>query len=172
MFPSTNIPGRGHGASTCSRVQSFIADIHLRSLVGRLSAGVTADKIGRYNTFVIACGTAGILTLTLWIKAANDAALIAFAVLFGVSSGAYISLFGALVAQVSPLPEIGFRTGLVFCVSAVPGLVTSPIAGAILSNGGGWVGLKAFAGSFIIGGTAITFLARLCFTDMKFNAVF
>lgn len=141
-------------------------------MVGRLSSGVAADKIGRYNTFVIACGSAGILTLSLWVKAEEDPALIAFAVLFGTFSGAYISLFGALVAQVSPLSEIGFRTGLVFCVSAIPGLITSPIAGAILANAGGWLGLKVFAGSFIVAGTALTFLARLVFTDMKFNAVF
>lgn len=121
---------------------------------------------------MIACGCAGILTLSLWVKASSDASLIAFAVLFGVFSGAYISLFGALVAQVSPLPEIGFRTGLVFCVSAFPGLVTSPIAGAILDRDAGWLGLKVFAGSFIVAGTALTYLAKLFFTEMKFLSVF
>ena len=119
-----------------------------------------------------ACGLAGLLTVTLWFEAADDAGLIAFAVLYGFFSGAYVSLIGAIVAQVSPLPEIGYRMGLVFLISAVPGLVTSPVAGAILSGSGSWTGLKAFAGAAILAGSALTWAARIVFTRGRWATVF
>ena len=92
--------------------------------------------------------------------------------MFGFFSGAYVSLIGALVAQVSPLPEIGFRMGIVFLMASVPGLVSSPIAGAILAGSGGWTGLKAFAGSFIVGGTVLMMLARMVYTKFKLWTIF
>lgn len=129
--------------------------------------------MGKYNVFVCATGTAGIFTLALWIPANGDSAIIAYAVLFGFFSGAYVSLIGALVAQISPLPEIGYRTGLVFLICSVSGLITNPIAGQILENTSGhWNGLKAFAGSMLLGGTAILVACRLSFTGMHIKKIF
>lgn len=136
-------------------------------------SGLAADKIGKYNVFVAACGIAGVFTLGLWIPATGDSALIAYAVLFGFFSGAYVSLIGALVAQISPLPEIGFRSGITFLVASIPGLVTNPIAGQILATtAGGWTGLKAFAGTTMIAGAAVILVCRFYFTGIKAKAVF
>jgi MFS family permease len=115
---------------------------------------------------------AGIFTLGMWIPAKGDAALIAYAVIFGFFSGAYVSLIGGLVAQISPLPEIGFRSGIAFLISSVGGLTTNPIAGQILASSGGWVGLKAFAGAFLLAGTGIIMAARVYHTGFKLKAVF
>lgn len=142
------------------------------SLFGRILSGVAADKVGKYNVFVIACGVAGIFTLGMWIPATGNAALIVFAVIFGFTSGAYVSLIGGLVAQISPLPEIGFRSGLVFLVGSIGGLTTNPIAGQILDTSAGWSGLKGFAGAFLIAGTAVIMAVRLYHTGFKLMAVF
>lgn len=146
----------------------------MRSLFGRLISGIAADRVGKYNSFIVSCYTTGVLILALWIPAgSSNAGIIAFTVLFGFFSGAYVSLIAALVAHISPPPEIGFRTGLIFLVAALPGLVTSPTAGAILQHSGGdWTSLKVFTGAFVIVGTSTILGARLSFTGLRLAAVF
>lgn len=139
--------------------------------MGRSSSGIIADKVGRFNVFCTVCSVAGILTLGLWIPASNNAAIISFAAFFGFFSGAYISLAPALVAEVSPPEEFGYRTGLLFMCGSIGGLVTNPIAGAILAvDHGSFTGLKIFAGVFCIVGTVVTFGARLHETGFKLAA--
>ena len=141
-------------------------------MVGRLSSGWLSDRIGKFNMFISACYIAGILILALWIPGANGGAVIAFSALFGLSSGAYISLLAALVAQISPLHEIGYRNGLTFLASCIGGLTTSPIGGAILGGPGGWVGLKAFAGAMLIAGTTAVLLSRFAKTGFRLWTAF
>ncbi|OJJ53835.1 hypothetical protein ASPSYDRAFT_1163183 [Aspergillus sydowii CBS 593.65] len=130
------------------------------SLVGRLISGFAGDKIGRYNTFIIVCYLTGIMTLALWIPANSDQAIITFAVLFGFFSGAYVSLIAALIVQISPLREIGIRTGLVFLLASIGGLTTGPMAGRIL-EASGWTGVKVFSGVLCLAGSSFVFVARV-----------
>ncbi|KAI1504011.1 hypothetical protein F5X99DRAFT_406389 [Biscogniauxia marginata] len=153
--------------------QNLITFYNAGSLVGRLGSGILSDRAGKFNVFTVACSTAGVLVLVMWIPAAT----VAFAVLlFGIFSGAYISLLASLVAQISLRDEFGYRNGLMLFVSSVGGPTTSPVAGAILDGPGGWVGLKAFAGVMLLAGTLATFLARflarLSETGFRLRAVF
>jgi hypothetical protein len=89
------------------------------------------------------------------------------AVLFGFFSGAYVSLITPLVMQVSPMAEIGLRTGIVLFVTAIGGLTTNPINGAILGDVGDF-GLKVFSGVFCLVGTTFVLIARIRQTGWKF----
>lgn len=131
------------------------------------------DKLGRYNMFVIVCTISAILILGLWLPGSSNATSIIFAVLFGFFSGAYISLSPALVAQISPPKEFGYRSGLLFCAGSIPGLVTSPIAGAILSHDhGSYAGMKIYSGVFCLAGTVVVAVARFLGTGPKILAKF
>ncbi|KAL4964141.1 major facilitator superfamily domain-containing protein [Aspergillus stella-maris] len=101
------------------------------SLLGRFLSGLTADKIGRYNTFILVCYITSILLLSLWIPASTSSAITSFTVLFGFFSNAYIFLIAALIVQISPMQEIGMRTALVFLLASVGGLTTGLMAGRI-----------------------------------------
>ncbi|KAF3353848.1 Homeobox protein HOY1 [Verticillium dahliae VDG1] len=153
-------------------VQYLIPILNAASLFGRIFSGFLGDKIGRLNIFVIVCYLTGLWILALWIPAATDGALVAFAILFGFCSGAYVSLIGPLVAQVSPLSEIGFRTGLVFFASSIGGLTTNPINGAIIDSPHGLLGMKIFAGVFCMIGTTFILAARIHRTGWKLLVVF
>lgn len=152
--------------------QYLIPILNAGSLFGRLFSGFAGDKVGKYNVFIIVCYLSGIWILALWLPVQNDAALIAFAVLYGFCSGAYVSLIAPLVMQISPIREIGFRTGIVFFVASIGGLTTNPINGAILDGSGGWVGIKIFSGVFCLVGTSFILLARLRRTGLKLLTVF
>lgn len=148
------------------------------SLVGRFSSGFISDKAGRFNVFITSCYLAGILILAMWVPVSDSmpnvsAVSIAFAVLFGIFSGGYISLMASLVAAISPMEEIGYRNGLTFLFSSVGGLVTSPIAGAILEAGdGNWIGLKTFAGVFMVAGTTFILATRVVCVGWGLGKVF
>lgn len=117
---------------------------------------------------MIVCYATGILILALWIPAKNNASVIVFAAFFGFFSGAYVSLGPALVAQISPIKEIGYRTGLLFLICSVGGLTTGPIAGAILArDNGDFIGLKIYAGVFCLVGTSFVVFARIRETGPK-----
>lgn len=137
-----------------------------------MGSGLFSDRFGKYNVFITSCLIAGIVSLALWIPSTSEGATIAFAVLYGFFSGAYVSLIGALVAPICPPKEIGFRTGLVFLTSSIPGLTTNPIAGAILEHTGSYDGLKIFAGVMILAGTSVIIFARISHTGFKLAAVF
>ncbi|KAM6504670.1 hypothetical protein FSOLCH5_015173 [Fusarium solani] len=153
-------------------VEYLVPIINAASLFGRVFAGMTGDRVGRYNIFVVVCYLTGIRTLALWIPCNTTGGIIAFAALFGFCSGAYVSLVAPLVAQISPFVEIGFRTGLVFLVASIGGLTTNLINGAILDGSGGWVGDKVFGGVFCIVGTTFILAARIYTTGWKLNVVF
>ncbi|KAH7143777.1 putative monocarboxylate transporter [Dactylonectria macrodidyma] len=158
--------GMGNGI-----LQYLVPILNAASFFGRSSSGLVADKIGRFNVFSAVCATTGILTLGLWIPANSNAALISFAAFFGFFSGAYVSLSPALVAEIAPPEEFGYRSGLLFMCASIGGLVTNPIAGAILdAENGSFTGLKVFAGVFCLSGTALAFGARLYETGFKLMA--
>ncbi|KAL0766877.1 hypothetical protein CaCOL14_010448 [Colletotrichum acutatum] len=152
--------------------QYLVAILNAGSLFGRMFSGIMGDKIGKYNIFVVVCYLTSIWMLALWIPANTDGALIAFAILFGFCSGAYVSLIAPLIAQISPLHEIGFRTGITFFTNSIGGLTTNPINGAILAGSGGWVGIKVFSGVFCIAGTTFILAARIHRTGWKVFTAF
>ncbi|KAM0738796.1 hypothetical protein ACQRIT_006533 [Beauveria bassiana] len=151
----------------------LVATMNVGSLVGRVGAGVVADAAGAYNTFVAVSALAGVLVLALYIPAASAGAVWTFSVLFGCTSGAYIALLAPLVVKISPLEEAGYRIGLLFAMSSVSGLVTSPIGGAILEHWhGDYTGMKIYSGVMMLSGTALVFVSRMMATEWKMNAVF
>lgn len=153
-------------------VQYLLPILNGASLLGRLFAGILGDKVGRFNIFIICCYLSGIWITALWISDNSKTALIAFSMLFGFSSGAYISLVAPLVMQISPFEEIGFRTGIVFFVASIGGLTTNPINGIVIDSSGGFMGMKIFAGVFCLVGTSFVLLARLRRTGLKLFVTF
>jgi MFS family permease len=159
-----------HAGMSRTLSQDLVPIFNAGSLVGRLVGGYVGDRLGCFNTFIATCFLTGVSILALWIPAGNDAALIAFAVLFGCFSGGYASLLSPVMAQISPMSEIGFRTGIVLFMASIGGLTTNPISGAILNGeDSGWLGVKVFAGVFCMLGTSCVVAARVCMEGWKVN---
>ncbi|KAK1593465.1 major facilitator superfamily transporter [Colletotrichum navitas] len=131
------------------------------SILGRIIPGIVADKIGRYNVMVFITLVSAVFCLGLWIPGKNNAAIIVFLVVFGFSSGGFISLVPACIAQISDIRQIGVRTGTAFAVQSFGALTGSPIAGAIVaSQGGSYLGLQLFCGLVMLASVFVFFCAR------------
>lgn len=123
--------------------------------------------------FILACSLSGISELTLWTFAKSSSIAIGFAIMFGFVSGAFIGLSGALPVSVSPVPEIGYRLGIVFLAMSIPALTMAPIGGAILQgSANGWLNVKIFGGIMCIGGSALVLFSRWIYTEKKLFKVF
>ncbi|KAK4102542.1 MFS general substrate transporter [Parathielavia hyrcaniae] len=108
--------------------QDLVPIFNAGSLVGRLAGGYIGDRVGCSKpSLEPACSPA-------------DAAIVAFAVLFGCFSSGYASLLSS--------------TSIVLFMASIGGLATNPISGAILNGeDSGWDGVKVFAGVFAMLGT-------------------
>ncbi|UNI19036.1 hypothetical protein JDV02_005256 [Purpureocillium takamizusanense] len=150
---------------------NLVAFFNGSSLVGRLVSGFTGDRLGRFNVFIVMSYVGGVLVLALWIPGVGMGSTIAFAVLFGLFSGAYIALLLALVGHECPLDEIGYRNGITNLGASIGGLAAAPIAGAILEGPNGLAGLKAYAGAFLLAGTTGVLAARVARTGWRWGVV-
>jgi MFS family permease len=108
---------------------------------------------------IITTAFSAVIVLALWLPAKSNAPVIVFCVLYGFSSGAFVSMGPSLLAQVSPIREIGVRTGTYFLFVAVGGLTGNPIGGALLDqDDGGFLYLQLFCGLTMAAG-AFTYVA-------------
>ncbi|KFY35194.1 hypothetical protein V494_06124 [Pseudogymnoascus sp. VKM F-4513 (FW-928)] len=148
--------------------QNLVAIVNGSSIVGRIGVGIFADAYGPFNAWIAVTYAASILVLSLWIPAVNDASIIAFASLFGICFGAYAAIQPALVAQITPVADIGICSGLYFAVASFSQLVSGPIAGRTLeTSDGSYLGMKVMSGILCIAGATFVLGAKLYATGYK-----
>ena len=121
---------------------------------------------------IVMSGFTTILILAMWLPVTGNAALITFAVLFGIGSGAGIGLTPALTAQISPIQEIGIRSGTVFSIAAFAALTGSPIGGQIIAvDNGSFRGAIVFGGVSCAIGTALFIVTRITLAGVKITKI-
>jgi MFS family permease len=121
---------------------------------------VLADKYGQFNVMTIMVLFSMVIILALWIPGRSNAAMIIFAALFGIGSGAVIGLGLVLIMNISPMNEVGYRMGTVFAIAGLGTLTSPPIGGAIAADSGGKYDYAAvFSGvNYMLGLIGIIFL--------------
>ncbi|KAK4676345.1 hypothetical protein QC764_510550 [Podospora pseudoanserina] len=138
------------------------------SIIGRTIPNAMADKLGHFNVMIIMAAFTSILILAVWLPSSGDAAIITFAVLFGIGSGAGIGLTPVLIASISPIQQIGARTGTAFSIASIAALTGSPIGGAILTSANGaFQSTKIFGGVACAVGTLLFIAARVALVGVK-----
>lgn len=131
-----------------------------------------ADRLGRFNVMITTTTFSAIIVLALWLPAKSNAPIIVFCILYGFSSGAFVSLGPSLIAQVSPIREIGIRNGTFFLFVSIGGLTGNPIGGALISrNNGDFTYLQIFCGVTMAAGAALYFASRWVQCGFKMKVI-
>ncbi|KAI0664176.1 MFS general substrate transporter [Cubamyces menziesii] len=112
----------------------LLAILNAMNVPSRILPGYLADKVGPLNVFIPAASLCSILILGLWLPSRNAGSIIAFAALYGLFSGAFVSLLATYIATISPREQYGARLGSVYMLIAVATLVGPPTGGAILKE--------------------------------------
>ena len=121
---------------------------------------------------ILTTGLSTILVLALWLPSRGNAAIIVFAALYGFTSGSFVSLGPALVAQLCDVREIGVRSGVMFLLVSVSCLTGNPIAGALLGDGReDFVALMVFCAVVMGLGTTLFYASRWSLVGLKWAVV-
>jgi predicted MFS family arabinose efflux permease len=138
------------------------------SIIGRTVPNALADKVGHFNMMITMSSLTTIFILGLLMPATGEASIIAFAALFGITSGAGVGLAPVLLAHVSPIQDIGIRTGTAFSIAAFAVLTGSPIGGQIVTDSNGeFKNTILFGGVNCAIGTALFVLARITLAGIR-----
>lgn len=113
-------------------------------------------------------GLSGILVLAVWIPTVGNPAIILFTWFYGFFSGAYVSLGASVVAQISPIDEIGVRNGIVYGFVSLAVLTGNPIGGALLTKDhGDFQYLEVFCGVTMCCATFLFIISRATQAGLK-----
>ncbi|PIL24397.1 MFS general substrate transporter [Ganoderma sinense ZZ0214-1] len=119
------------------------------SAVGRVSGGLLADRFGCLNVMTPATLLAGIMTY-IWPFAKSTGGNIAVAIVYGGSSGIYVSMLSAPLVHMGRTEDVGVRIGMCFTVVAIGAVAGPPISGAINAATGGFTFTGVYAGSAVM----------------------
>jgi MFS family permease len=125
-----------------SRVSAYPADtgfyliaiLNGASCLGRLVPGYISDKIGRFNTLLIALIFTLAVMLILWLPFGNKSlpALYIFATIFGFGTGSWMALVPACIGQLCRAEEFGRYYGTLYFIASLATLVCVPISGELI----------------------------------------
>lgn len=132
------------------------------SIFGRIVPGWVGDRFGRFNIMIITSLLSTILVLALWIPANTNAPNLVFAALYGFSSGAFVALVPALIAQVcTDMKKLGCYMGACYIIISPAILIAQPVGGVLITaNGGDYTWLQVYCGCSMFVGVCFFVLSR------------
>ncbi|ORX62698.1 MFS general substrate transporter [Hesseltinella vesiculosa] len=110
------------------------AIINAVNAVAKPFMGYLGDRVGRLNVFFICTFMAGIMCLAVWTNAHTEAAVWAFAVLYGIFGCGYLTMLATVVPQIAGYEAISEANGLLYFLNLPGYLVGSPVASAIINT--------------------------------------
>lgn len=144
------------GANLNAIMSAFMA-------IGKITLGFTSDYIGRFNMAVICGLMACVAHLAVWLTATTDASMWAFAILYGMFGGGYITMITAITAQLVGLDHVEAGTGWVFFMWLFGGLLGQPVASLIVNRTAepDYHGAIIFAGVLFFAGACLATILRV-----------
>ncbi|KAG6816512.1 hypothetical protein H0H87_005514 [Tephrocybe sp. NHM501043] len=122
------------------------------------------------NIMIPFTATAGVLTYA-WPFARTQGSLIAVIVIYGFSSGAYVSLISNPMMELGATDDLGRRLGMFMSIFALGALAGPPISGAINTATGGFKVVGYYAGTIPFHGEYYIMIYLSCSGSMVLVAV-
>lgn len=122
---------------TEARAVGLVGFIGVGSLVGRFAIGALADRIGRTLTLAVMQASMAVSYL-LWLAAGGYPALAVFAVWFGLSYGAIVSLMPAICMDLFGARAVSSIVGTLYSGAALGNLLGPVVAGAVFDQTGSY----------------------------------
>ncbi|KAK0206036.1 major facilitator superfamily domain-containing protein [Desarmillaria ectypa] len=137
----------------------LVSIVNASSGIGRIVAGICADRFSALDFFGPMTIIAGALTYA-WPFARTLASMVVIAVIYGFSSGAYVSSFLIPVFELGEISDFGRRTGMTMSIAALGAVAGPPISGAINTATGGFEAMGYYAGTAITLAVIVMYVAR------------
>lgn len=140
----------------------LLAVVNAASFFRRIVPNLLADKIRSLNVLIPCTFITAALSMA-WVDIKSVGGIIAFTILYGFFSGAFLSLLPTVVASLSLDPRsYGTHIGMSFGIGSFGILIGNPIAGKILNVAEGkFDAAQYFAASTMFGGAVLLLICRL-----------
>ncbi|GAA5841041.1 hypothetical protein JCM11251_006792 [Rhodosporidiobolus azoricus] len=152
-----------HGAAEVV-VKYGLSILNASAVVARLTIGFLADRYGNLTCGIPVTVVVGAMIIAM-LGATSTGGAIALCVLFGLASGAWVSIMApTLISLSSSVREFGVRSGVGFIFVSLACLCGNPIAGAILratGTGDNYLGVCIFGGCSVFVGSGLLSVARM-----------
>ncbi|KAJ6554815.1 major facilitator superfamily domain-containing protein [Mycena capillaripes] len=149
-----------HGINETVSFYSIVI-MNVSNVVGRLSPGPLAHRLGVINMIAASAGCSAILILCM-IALKSVVSVVLIGVLCGFCSGVYVTLTAPLIAVLTEdVNELGLRMGVSFSVVGIGALVGPPINGALLTSKFIWWCPALFSGLMALVGFAFLVATRI-----------
>lgn len=130
----------------------------MTSIIGRLSFGAIAARIGIMGLYRVSFAVLG-ASFLIWLAAGtNYTLLVVFVLVLGIAYGGFIALSPAVVAELFGTVGMGGVLGALYTAAGFGGLVGPPLMGWIIDNSGYTAAQLTALGSGLIGATLLLFL--------------
>ncbi|WFC98810.1 hypothetical protein MYAM1_001542 [Malassezia yamatoensis] len=137
----------------------LVAIINGASAVGRIVPNMVAHRFGPFNTIILMALISTVLAFG-WMGVHNVPGIVVFAILYGFSTGGYVSLPTPCVTSITPnLHEVGARVGMCFLFAGLGMLIGSPIAGALVDIEAGSFWKAQLCCAMLLIGSSLCFIA-------------
>ncbi|KAK7413974.1 hypothetical protein QQX98_007157 [Neonectria punicea] len=129
-----------NNTSTTSVALYTVSIVNAASIPGRIVPNMFSDRVGNLKFLTMMAAASGITILVIWlpINYKNSlGGLIIFAIFFGFTSGAYVSLMTPALIEVAGghTNDFGVMLGTYFAIISIASLTGLPIQGSIVGNG-------------------------------------
>ncbi|KAJ1719050.1 hypothetical protein LPJ61_006395, partial [Coemansia biformis] len=134
------------------------------SAVGRILAGLVADKFGSINTLLLSLILTVVIEMPLWMTARSTAPLYVLCALYGMISPTFISLNPVIIAKYFDTEALASVMGMVNFFSGVGGLAGNLSQGEIFDKydkRARFTNTVIFSGMFILLAALATFVLRV-----------
>jgi MFS family permease len=144
------------------------------SVVGRVLPAYWADRIGPFNTNIIAITVIIVACFGIWLPVGGTTAgLVVFALLFGFCSGSNISLVPVAIGKLCKTQSYGRYYATCYTIVSVASLIGIPAAGKVVSvNNGSYWGLIVMTGVFYCGSLVAFIAAKIAAIGWQPLAIF
>jgi MFS family permease len=143
-----------------SHGSALIAVSSACNFVGRVITGFMADRFGKINTNLLFTIITSISCLLIWTFAFSYGSLMAFATVFGLTSGSYFALISPITAYILGMERFPSGLSLLLVTNVIP-VFGSNIASAIESgvSSAPFFSYKMFAGvAYLVAAIFLTIL--------------
>lgn len=138
---------------------NLVSYLSTASIVTRIVVGYLADRLGSFNMMIVSSLISGLLCFCVWLPAGHTmGGLVTFCVLFGISSGAVVSLSLITVPRLAHVKDAGRRFGTAYMIASFSVLTGIPLAGALTDHH--YLGVILFSGFVYVFGAVAFFISK------------
>ncbi|ORY75340.1 major facilitator superfamily domain-containing protein [Leucosporidium creatinivorum] len=131
--PIFNIQSRAVSLGVRASLTPYILPIlNAVSLLGRIIPGMISDRLGPMNTWTMANFLGAIVIFAAWIPSHNELGILWTAALYGITSGAWVSVLPGCVPRLAGPENVASSFGLLYFMSWPGGLAGAALGGLFI----------------------------------------